>query len=691
MRDDRPARGRRAPCCCGSRGCPGDATAVARAVAVLGESATLPAVAALAGLDEAARRRDATGALARAEILRPEPPLGFVHPLVRDAVYRELPPASASSQHARAARRAARRRRAARAGRRPPARTRRAARRRRGWPSCCARPAAPRCPRRARQRASRYLRRALDEPPPRRAARRSCCSSSGSPRSLTDGRAAIEHLREAYDALDGPGRRACEAAPRARAARCCSPGRRGGVAIARRARRATLPPDLEDDLRALEAFELMLGSFGARQRRERLRRLERRTASARATASATKMLARVAALEWAHTGGHADECAALALARWPAASCSWRDNGLLMLAAIADARPRATGPRRRWRLGRSRCPRRTAAARCSRVSPIHLWRGFTLLPARRAGGGGGRSLRHGRRSSTRGGTARSRSRVHDARSSPRRRRARRPRRGARVAGRGPPRRDEQLRRRRYWRAARLELLLAEGRSAEALEAFAELRQRYHAHVRRADGAWRPLERARWRSTGSAARDEALALADEELAAPARWGAPGDGRPVAAGARHVCARGRTADAARRRSRVLEARPRGSSSPRRSPRSAPRCAAPRRPDRRARAAAPRARARRRVRRRRRWSSTSAPSSTPPARARARGAAAASTRSPRASAAWPRSPPTARRNRDIAQALFVTPKTVEVHLSNAYRKLGIRSRRELAGALPKSGDDV
>ena len=40
--------------------------------------------------------------------------------------------------------------------------------------------------------------------------------------------------------------------------------------------------------------------------------------------------------------------------------------------------------------------------------------------------------------------------------------------------------------------------------------------------------------------------------------------------------------------------------------------------------------------------------------------------------------------RTNRDIAQELFVTPKTVEVHLSNAYRKLGIRSRRELAGAL-------
>ena len=38
----------------------------------------------------------------------------------------------------------------------------------------------------------------------------------------------------------------------------------------------------------------------------------------------------------------------------------------------------------------------------------------------------------------------------------------------------------------------------------------------------------------------------------------------------------------------------------------------------------------------------------------------------------------------NRDIAQALFVTPKTVEVHLSSVYRKLGISSRAQLAGAL-------
>ena len=39
----------------------------------------------------------------------------------------------------------------------------------------------------------------------------------------------------------------------------------------------------------------------------------------------------------------------------------------------------------------------------------------------------------------------------------------------------------------------------------------------------------------------------------------------------------------------------------------------------------------------------------------------------------------------NPEIAQALFVTVKTVEMHLSNAYRKLGINSRRELAALLP------
>jgi DNA-binding NarL/FixJ family response regulator len=38
----------------------------------------------------------------------------------------------------------------------------------------------------------------------------------------------------------------------------------------------------------------------------------------------------------------------------------------------------------------------------------------------------------------------------------------------------------------------------------------------------------------------------------------------------------------------------------------------------------------------------------------------------------------------NQEIAQTLFVTIKTVEVHLSHAYRKLEISSRAQLDTAL-------
>jgi DNA-binding NarL/FixJ family response regulator len=38
----------------------------------------------------------------------------------------------------------------------------------------------------------------------------------------------------------------------------------------------------------------------------------------------------------------------------------------------------------------------------------------------------------------------------------------------------------------------------------------------------------------------------------------------------------------------------------------------------------------------------------------------------------------------NKEIAQALFVTTKTVELHLGNAYKKLGIGSRQQLPDVL-------
>ena len=44
----------------------------------------------------------------------------------------------------------------------------------------------------------------------------------------------------------------------------------------------------------------------------------------------------------------------------------------------------------------------------------------------------------------------------------------------------------------------------------------------------------------------------------------------------------------------------------------------------------------------------------------------------------------------NREIAQALFVTEKTVETHLGRAFSKLGVRSRKQLAEALAEVPND-
>ncbi len=40
--------------------------------------------------------------------------------------------------------------------------------------------------------------------------------------------------------------------------------------------------------------------------------------------------------------------------------------------------------------------------------------------------------------------------------------------------------------------------------------------------------------------------------------------------------------------------------------------------------------------------------------------------------------------RTNREVAEALFMSPHTVEAHLTAIYRSLGVRGRTELAGAL-------
>ena len=96
-----PARSRaRYSCAC--VGCPPTARSVARSVAVLGDAAQLPHVAALSGLSEPVAAA-AVATLTRSEVLCDDDPIGFVHPVVAEAVYRDLPAAERGLEHERAA------------------------------------------------------------------------------------------------------------------------------------------------------------------------------------------------------------------------------------------------------------------------------------------------------------------------------------------------------------------------------------------------------------------------------------------------------------------------------------------------------------------------------------------------------------------------------------------------------------
>jgi DNA-binding CsgD family transcriptional regulator len=79
------------------------AVRLAHAVAVLGSGAELAHAASLAGLTEA-EAAGAVDALVSADILSPGLPLEFAHPLLREAVYSDAPPGERTLAHARAAR-----------------------------------------------------------------------------------------------------------------------------------------------------------------------------------------------------------------------------------------------------------------------------------------------------------------------------------------------------------------------------------------------------------------------------------------------------------------------------------------------------------------------------------------------------------------------------------------------------------
>ena len=183
---------------------PPEAASLAQAVAVLGDDADPRLAGALAGQDTELTSL-AAGALARVEVLGPEAELRFVHPLMRAAVYEGLPSTERDRAHARAARLLLD------AGAEP---ERVAAHllRSRGTADPdvvmtlrnAARQAGSRG---APESAVSYLRRALAEPPSS-TERAAVLAELGSVEAHVDGNAAIEHLRAALELTDGSVRRA---------------------------------------------------------------------------------------------------------------------------------------------------------------------------------------------------------------------------------------------------------------------------------------------------------------------------------------------------------------------------------------------------------------------------------------------------------------------------------------------------
>jgi DNA-binding CsgD family transcriptional regulator len=196
----------------------------------------------------------AVAGLARSEVLRPDHPLGFVHPLVESAVYDDLPLGEREMAHARAARVLA----AAGASPEqvaahlllvPP----------RGDTAVveALREAAGKAVERgSTESATAYLHRALAEPPARSDVPH-LLLEVGRLEAMTSGLAAMEHLAQAYRLLDDPVTRADAAIVLARTAVFAGP--RGEANRIARIAAAELPDDLDDHRQHLVALARISG------------------------------------------------------------------------------------------------------------------------------------------------------------------------------------------------------------------------------------------------------------------------------------------------------------------------------------------------------------------------------------------------------------------------------------------------
>jgi DNA-binding CsgD family transcriptional regulator/tetratricopeptide (TPR) repeat protein len=646
---------------------PGEAASMARAVAVLGDRAPLPASAAVAELSEEDAAL-ATGHLARAEILRSDTPLSFVHPLVRDAVYNDMPPGERELWHWRATdllsqNGAATEQVAAQLLAAPG----------RGQPGAVAvlrRAADEALEKGAAENAAAYLSRALDEPAEGQT-RTDVLLELGLVEALAnDPGAAIEHLSSIYERLDDPAARFQAAQILARMLQLTGEAGRA-AALARRAA-DELPGELTDLRRALEAVELMSVIFGAPPP-DAFERLERYREDRGGPGIGDHMLAAVAALEWAYSCGPADRCAELALHALSGGQLLEFENGFLsvpptvvLTMADRDEAPRA------WEDSLAEAHRRGALFS---ASAIRLWHGYTLA-WRGDLEEAERSVGTARQEFESGGYGRVTGVYSSAFLSAIRREA-----GELAAARrtleqadDPGDGSDAA---RYWVESRLELLVAEERDEEAVALADEFATRFPRSPNPAVGAWRSLKATALARLGRDA--EARALLDEELELARRWGSPSVvGRTLRTIGETCGDRARLEEALS----VLE----GSSARLELAKTLGALGAAVRDDDQAAARDPLRRAfelatvcganglAERVR------ADLYATGARPARQDLAGLESL-TSSERRVADLAADGAT---NKDIAQTLYVTPKTVENHLSGVYRKLGIRSRRELPAAL-------
>ena len=228
---------------------PPDCLLVARSVAVLGDGAELPAVAALSGLEEPAAAA-AIAQLARAEVLRVDQPLGFVHPLIGEAVYADIAPGERELRHEQAA---AVRRDLGGSAEQVAAHLMLTPRRGNARVVAALHEAAGTAAGRgAADAATAYLERALDEPAGPEVRPR-LLVDLGRLATMTRGPDAVGHLQAAYAALSDPRERADVAIMLARTMIfAAAPGE---ATVFARAARAALSPELDDARQGLLALE----------------------------------------------------------------------------------------------------------------------------------------------------------------------------------------------------------------------------------------------------------------------------------------------------------------------------------------------------------------------------------------------------------------------------------------------------